>query len=163
VFWCSRSLTDGRIAADELASISKRANKTRAAKLVERGLWHPAGTLCASDHCPEPGEDGWVIHDYLQYQPSRAKVVSEQQMKAERQKRWVARQAERRVSPASKDIAPSPSPPRREAGTDVPEKRPAAVDAFGAAGHRSAKPCPTCGNKLDSAYHLNTCQRTQSA
>ena len=178
VFWCSRSLTDGRIRVDELDSISRRANRTRAAKLVERGLWHSAGTLCESEHCPAPGPDGWVIHDYLQYQPSRAKVVAEQQAKAERQKRWLEKRNERRTGDASqtassdesKDAPPSPtpSPPRREAGTGVPEKRPAAAGDGAAAGRGNQdqpRPayCPTCANALDSAYHRRNCAKTSAA
>jgi hypothetical protein len=168
VFWCSRSLTDGRIRVDELDSISRRANRTRAAKLVERGLWHDAAYVCESENCPEPGPDGWVIHDYLQYQPSRAKVVADAAAKAERQKKWLAKMAERRNGDTShdksKDDAPSPtpSPPRREAGTGVPEKRPAADHAYGAA-DRSKIRCPTCGNTLESAYHQNTCRNTSAA
>lgn len=139
--WSSRNLTDGQIGDDELAEVSKRGNKVRAAKLVERGLWHVAGRQCLSPKCPPSGEGGWVIHDYLDYQPSREKVRAEQAAKAERQRRWM----ERRKGDASKDeprdasqdgsVTPTPSPPRPEGkrGGDLPvapdDRRDAAASA----------------------------------
>lgn len=92
VFWCSRNMTDGRIGADDLASLSRRATRPRIAKLVERGVWHEASHECDSLNCPEPGPDGWVIHDYLAYQPGRDKVEKDRAGKVARQHRWLAKQ-----------------------------------------------------------------------
>ncbi len=94
IFWCSRNSTDGVIRAAELKESSKRATLPRAAELVGRDLWHAAGDLCTrckemlvDAGTPEPS-DGWVIHDYLKYQPSRVQVDKDRDTKAERQRRW---------------------------------------------------------------------------
>lgn len=80
IFWCARNLTDGVVPAGDLEDVSARVRTpTRfAAELVIRGLWHPGDEECNSDQCAAsgaPGVDGWVIHDYLEYQPSRSKVL----------------------------------------------------------------------------------------
>lgn len=77
IFWCSRNTTDGLVRERKLTSILPRArNHTRlVAELVDAGLW-------------EPTEGGWIVHDYLEYQPSKKKVVAEREAAAERQKRW---------------------------------------------------------------------------
>lgn len=149
--WCSRNLTDGRILADEFPSSSCRATAKYAAELVRRGLWHRAGgEHCGhpEDKCPPPGPDGYSIHDYLDYNPSAAEVIRDRAAKAERQRRWQEkRRAGRRptntVRDASPDtsedalltLAPSPSPPRREAGKGTfPEATLAAVGGGASAG-----------------------------
>jgi len=53
------------------------------AELVEAGLW-------------EAIEDGWQLHDFLDYQPSKAQVTADRKKTAERQKRWRERHAETR-------------------------------------------------------------------
>jgi hypothetical protein len=68
IFWAARNLTDGRIARDELRSVSRGKPETHAAELVKRGLWLET-------------DDGWEIHDYLSYQPSRSKVLQDREQK----------------------------------------------------------------------------------
>ena len=43
--------------------------------LVASDLWHPV-------------QGGWSIHDYLEYQPSKKKILTERAANAERQSRW---------------------------------------------------------------------------
>lgn len=133
--WCSRNTTDGRISKGELATVSRRASVVRADTLVRQGLWHRAGWHCVSDKCPPSEGDGWVVHDYLDYQPSREKVRAEQAAKAERQRKWqekrrqqkdasqdTSKDASQRASPdVSKDDAPSPPRPEGKRGGDHPE------------------------------------------
>lgn len=128
IFWCARNTTDGVIRKPEFAQLGTRARPARAAELVDRGLWHPAGDLCAQCQAAlkEAGTteplDGWVIHDYLTFQPSRAKVAHEREAKAERQAKWIAaKKGGRRAKDASLDVsedaAPrdaNPAPPRPE-------------------------------------------------
>ena len=59
--------TKGHIPSKALASIP-RATPKIASALVEAGLWHVNG-------------DGWVIHDWDDYNPER-------RMKTDRQQRW---------------------------------------------------------------------------
>jgi hypothetical protein len=161
IFWCARNTTDGVIRKTELAQISARSTAKRAANLVEAGVWHTAGDLCtgckealADAGTPEP-RDGWVIHDYLVFQPSRSKVVHERQAKAERQARWLESKRNSRPSrdasqvaskgssrDALKDIAPrdaNPAPPRPEgsgAGPRAPGPRPLPPGGRGSRGSR---------------------------
>lgn len=153
IFWCTRNSTDGVIRRHELTQISARARTSRAGELVAAGLWHPAGTICsacadalAAAGTAEPA-DGWLVHDFLDFQPSRSKVAKERAAKADRQAKWLAAKkgpagASRdtpRDTPrdASKDIAPrdaNPAPPRPEgsgAGPRAPGRRPAAPDGRG--------------------------------
>lgn len=73
--WCAEQLTDGVILTGELDDVSDLAARELAKAvpdLVERGLW-------------ESRPDGWVIHDYLTYNPSREKVLAERERTAARQ------------------------------------------------------------------------------
>lgn len=100
--WCSANTTDGRIAADEFADISRRAIPKNVDELVRRGRWHKAQDgPCGHESCPTPGPDGWVIHDYLDYNPSKVEVEAEKKRKAERQRRWL----EKKRGGASDDAA----------------------------------------------------------
>jgi hypothetical protein len=179
--WCSRNLTDGVIRADELAEASKRGTQPRAARLVERVLWHTSDVLCQSPKCPPPGKDGWVIHDYFDYQPSREKVKAELVAKAKRTQEWRDRKAGKKppsdvpgdashdgyVSAANQDSVSSPSPPRPapkgRGGTTSPQRQPAASGSVAAAdgvanqNHHNSPMCPTCGNRPETAYHRNNC------
>ena len=72
--WSSENLTEGRILDRELPVIARvRGLKGAAAELEKAGLWDRADT-------------GWVIHDYLEYNPDRAKVQAEREANAARQK-----------------------------------------------------------------------------
>lgn len=84
IFWCARNLTDGFVPREDLALVSARvrAPERFAAECVIRELWHPADETCPSATCTAPLDgDGWVIHDYLVYQPSREKVLRERAQK----------------------------------------------------------------------------------
>jgi hypothetical protein len=153
IMWSAseENLTDGRIERTDLPDIRPKATATDATALVTRGVWHRAGDPCDSPTCPPPNVGtGWRIHDYFDYQPSRAKVIADKAAKAERQRNWMARRrggsastsASRDASTgpsrdASEDAAPYPvpAPPRPEGkrGGDLPEAPPARRQAAGAA------------------------------
>jgi len=177
--WCAQNLTDGVIRSHQLAVTSIRASRPRATKLVQKGLWHLAGAGCRSAKCPPSGFDGWVVHDYFEYQPTREKVREEQAAKAERQRRWLeskkggSKDAPRDASQdgsddvvgdASLDGAPAPPrpAPKGGAGTTSLPAPPAAVGGVAASGggaeRSSVRRCPTCDNALTSAYHRNVCR-----
>jgi hypothetical protein len=86
IAWCARNLTDGVVPADELDDVCAqvRAPERFATELADRkvNVWHTADYDCPSPHCSAPALDedgkpieGWVIHDYLEYQPARSKVL----------------------------------------------------------------------------------------
>ena len=71
ICWSARNLTDGAIQTDELLALTRTPRPHRyAAELVRRGVWLETA-------------DGWRIHDYLDWQPSRSKVL---QIRQERRK-----------------------------------------------------------------------------
>jgi len=71
VGYCSRLLTDGRLTLSALSSLKHgRWGLRLAAELVQAGLW-------------EQGDDGYQIHDYLHYQPSKADVVAVREARSE--------------------------------------------------------------------------------
>lgn len=72
--WSSENLTEGRILEKELPLVARvRGPKTAAAELEAAGLWDRA-------------EAGWAIHDYLEYNPDRARVQADREANAARQK-----------------------------------------------------------------------------
>jgi len=69
IVWSSRHLTDGAVpkkAVDHICrwdGVTAPSNVELAGHLVEAGLWHPT-------------EEGWAIHDFADYQPSREQVLA---------------------------------------------------------------------------------------
>jgi hypothetical protein len=170
--WCARNTTDGRIAADELSSVSTRASKRRAEILVRKELWHEADApRCPGPKCPEPGPDGWVIHDYHDYQPTKVAVKAELAAKAERTRKWREAKAGRN-KPRDGDGDASPdghgddtgharisSPPRpapKEAGSGTPQRSPAAKRGGRLADDRSSR------SSVTVRAHLPDCPKPNS-
>ena len=79
IFWCARNGTDGFVPEEDLDQVCAqvRAPARFASECVKRGTWHPAAHACTSENCPEPRDaQGWVIHDYLEYQPTKDEAES---------------------------------------------------------------------------------------
>lgn len=88
--WANRFWTDGFIDRDKLARISPRTRRhlAAAAELVRARLWHSHDDLtCDSPSCPVnlgvAARDGFLIHDFLEYQPSSAKLKRLSEKRAE--------------------------------------------------------------------------------
>jgi hypothetical protein len=94
--WSSENLTEGRILPKELPLVARiRGHKAAAAELEAAGLW-------------DPTEVGWVIHDYLIYNPDRARVQADRQANAARQQAFRDRKkAERDADRNGSRNAPS--------------------------------------------------------
>lgn len=77
--WASRRLTDGVIPYSAMPILlpldKKPARQSAADELVAAGIFHVDG-------------DGWRIHDFLDYNPSRAKTVTKRKQNADRLRRW---------------------------------------------------------------------------
>lgn len=140
--WCSTNTTDGHIRGVELQQIDLRPRaKKAAAELVNAGRWHTRGHACPK--CPQP-TDGWIIHDYLEFQFSRERILADRAAAAERQRRWLekhqgrktARDGPKDTSLTASQVAsqtplvtpsltPPPSPPlpapKGKRGGDLPE------------------------------------------
>lgn len=77
IFWCARNLTDGVVPEEDLDDVSARVRTPQrfVPELVKRGVW-------------EPVENGWQIHDYLDFQWSKIRVEQERRKSADRQKKF---------------------------------------------------------------------------
>jgi hypothetical protein len=94
ICWCSENLTDGRIGDRELPLVAHiRGLKATAKQLEDAGVW-------------DRTDDGWVIHDFLDYNPSRDQVLAERKKNAERQEKFRRRKNGKPVPPDGSD-APS--------------------------------------------------------
>lgn len=182
--WCARNLTDGFIHREEVQALGIRARPKVLDELVRRDVWHAPGHDCKT--CAQP-IDGWVIHDYLKYNPTAVEVREDRRKKAEKQRNWRAAKGGRSgstdsvtdrerdgledgsVTPPPRAHVSRPAPPRPE-GSGAggrPDAPPAAFGGRAAAGggaedqnHRGSPRCPTCGNPTNSAYHRGACQAT---
>jgi hypothetical protein len=92
--WASENLTEGKILETELRVIAHvRGAKTAAKELEDRQLWDRI-------------DGGWVIHDFLEYNPDRAKVQAEREANAARQQAWRDRKkAEKEAKAAAEKAA----------------------------------------------------------
>ena len=72
--YCARHLTDGVVAVSILPKLYPRNVSKLAAELVAAGLW-------------EHRDGVYLVHDFTQYNPTRAKVEAERAAAAERQQR----------------------------------------------------------------------------
>ncbi|HUX70458.1 MAG TPA: hypothetical protein VMV41_08110 [Cellulomonadaceae bacterium] len=83
---CARDLTDGIVTSDDLEEFPPmRGLDKRLSELIERGQWHERGHDCAK--CVQPPTSGYVIHDYLDYNPAKADVEAERAAARDRQRK----------------------------------------------------------------------------
>jgi hypothetical protein len=81
--WAAQQASDGRVPK----SIAKSYGTARMIKaLLEVGLWHEGGHECET--CPEIDAKSYLIHDYLEFNPSRVAIQNERNAKTIRQQRW---------------------------------------------------------------------------
>lgn len=92
--WASENLTEGKILESELRVIAHvRGAKTAAKELEDRKLWDRV-------------DGGWMIHDFLEYNPDRAKVQAEREANSARQQAWRDRKkAEKEAKAAAEKAA----------------------------------------------------------
>ena len=89
IIYCSRDETDGFVTLediDEMPGIKGRDKSI--GELVKRGLW-------------EVVEDGWEVHDFLEYNPSADQQARARAAAAERQRKARERRIERDASGGS--------------------------------------------------------------
>jgi hypothetical protein len=112
--FCNRHLTDGRIEHRLLADVWRPVDgrrfdyKAAATRLLEGRLWHHAHEPCDSKLCPNNPElasriqqvpNAYGVHDYFEYQKSRAEILAARESGTNR----VRRHRERRLSDAVTD------------------------------------------------------------
>ena len=121
IFWSARNLTDGFVSREDLDGVTARVRTPArfAAECVRRGVWHDAREQCLSEKCPGPVYgDGWVIHDYWEYQFTKEQVVRARDASAKRQAKWRASRNGSSNGVTNGVSASSPSrPPLKGEGT----------------------------------------------
>lgn len=81
--WAAQQTSEG-IIPKQVAKLYGTPRMIKA--LVDAGLWHAAGHDCES--CPELDANSYVIHQFLERNPSRVEVESARKLKSARQQRW---------------------------------------------------------------------------
>ena len=115
--YCARYLTDGFIPGGQIRKLADVDNASDlAAKLVQAGLW-------------ETVDGGFVVHDYLDYNPSAEEVKAKRRAGAKRQEEWRNKQRAENghyVSNAVTDtlqtlpVTPIPSPSPSPSPSPIP-------------------------------------------
>lgn len=78
----TRHLTEGHLDGDIVRQYGTEPNIR---KLVAVGMLHPSGHACP--RCPQPADGDYVIHDYLDYNKSRAQIEAAREAARKRQQR----------------------------------------------------------------------------
>lgn len=124
--YCNRHATDGRIPVSVLSRISTVKNAPRSAKRLESvGLWYRDGI-------------DYVVHDYLDYQPSKREMVEKSEKRANAGRRGGQAKRKQDASATSKPVPTRTDPTRideREGRNDLAVsgqvKRASEVEAWG--------------------------------
>jgi len=161
IFWSARNLTDGFVPEGDLDLVYARlrAPARFATECVLRRVWHLADEECTSEKCPAhreaPAEagasQGWYIHDYFEYQPTREKVLRDRKMKAEagRIGGIVSGQTRRSTGKRSKPKAKPQAKPKQSASRLVEHPYPnpkGSPQPPASGGHDGSHPnCRACG------------------
>lgn len=94
--YCARLRTDGRI-PKAAAHILQPGGTRLAAVLVREGIWHDQG-------------DHYEVHDYLEFQPSRAQLEERDRQRTARVRAWRERKG---VAHGDATVTPSHAQPKR--------------------------------------------------
>ena len=121
ILYCAGELTDGKIPAGAVRKLAALSDVEDAAAATERlislNLWEPAD------------DGGYLIHDYLEYNPAGEKVRSERSAAKERMSRH--RSPEVLANNVRSSSSPSPSPslsnPKECVKKHTPESEPVRV------------------------------------
>jgi hypothetical protein len=109
--YAAQHLTDG-IVPGVIAKMYGTPAQVRS--LVAVGLWHEHGHTCSHPKCPRPAKGDYAIHDYLDYNPTRAEVQARREREADKKRRYRARAEQLPLGEPSDDTPPPPRPRRDE-------------------------------------------------
>lgn len=83
--YCGRWGTDGKVPKAALSGLYPKQPARRAVELVDAGLWHTSSHLC--DVCPPIDARAYVVHAFLEYNPSGGEVDEAAQKRVEKARR----------------------------------------------------------------------------
>jgi hypothetical protein len=105
--YCARNLTDGFVPLARARRLTVTGTDSVAAELIGAGVWHDLGNGCDRGECIEARTchtDGrkahYIVHDYLQWNHSKAWWEKRRRDQAERRKKYLARKNGGRVDAA---------------------------------------------------------------
>lgn len=85
--YSARHLTDGFIPQSKAARLADIPTPGKHVKaLIREGVWHEPGHTCESPLCGAVPDGHYLIHDYLDYQRSRADVEAEREKEREKKR-----------------------------------------------------------------------------
>lgn len=96
---CGRNLTDGRVDAEDVPRLVRGYREEWVAELVGLGLWDVV-------------EGGYLVHDFLAYNPTREKVLAQREAAARRKEKWNA--SRNGVPNGVRNASPSRPDPTRD-------------------------------------------------
>lgn len=135
--FCARTLTDGFVSTGALRRL---VNGGHVSELVDAGLWEP------------DGEEGWWIHDFLDYNQSAQQVLEEREKARERQRR--AR--ENRRSKPDQDPPPDPGHTERHAVTPDVTAEVTHGGTHGVSSRAPSRPVPSPTSSSSRQSHTAT-------
>lgn len=151
--YCGGNLTDGRIPAGRVQKMTPHVAEPLVAELVAAGLWDVI-------------DEGYAVHDFLEYNLSKAQVLAMRDAAAERKRKWrEKKEAERNgVTDAGTDggtdggtsASPTrPDPSRPEGSRDGSGAEPSALGSAPSPSDGAEQAECTnvdCRNGWDAAY-----------
>jgi hypothetical protein len=124
--WAGKNMTDGKLPCGLLRRLAWRCHDPAiaVAELVASGVWD------------EDGQNGWIIHDFLEYNPSKADAVTLAATRSEAGKagamaRWQSHSKSDGKSHSKTDgktMPPTPTPSPSESEREV--RTPPPIDPF---------------------------------
>jgi hypothetical protein len=105
MMFCARNLTDGFVSRGQSRRLTATASDPEASELVRAEVWHDIGEGCTdaacieARTCPDNGKPGhYLLHDYLQWNHSKAWWDTRRREEAERKRKYRARKNGGRAS-----------------------------------------------------------------
>lgn len=92
ICYCAKQLTNGKLPTDRPPRLVPRYRPAALKELLAAGMWHNVGEGCGTDTCPTGEPDLYQIHDYLQWNKSRAWWEHKREQDAKRLADWRASQ-----------------------------------------------------------------------
>lgn len=109
--YCARNLTDGFVPLSKARRLTATGDDVVAKELLDAGVWHDLGEGCDDRQCVKErtchgtGRKGsYLVHDYLQWNHSKAWWEKRKDDQRERTRKWRAEQAKNKnqqVSPGN--------------------------------------------------------------
>lgn len=97
MFYAARFRLDGYLTRAQLRARSRWSTRTER-ELVDQRLLHAPGEPCESKHCPDDDGERYRLHDFLEWNKSRAWWDEEREKAAKRKAAWQARNAAEKES-----------------------------------------------------------------